>query len=202
MDWSDIGQNIKAKRKEAKMTQADLARHIGKTESSVRKYEKGLVSIPADILELIANALGTTTIDLMGIQWEDAPRIEIETAGDVNSLTLLPTKEACMLKLILLTIEEIYGPITEKNIEEHIGWIRKINDYLYVIENQHPREHEPDTFILTSWDMSDLIKASLETLSATLPILVERLKDIRPIDKVVSDITGISDLMESTRSGE
>ena len=61
-----IGMNIKKYRK-GKMTQQELADKIGKTESSIRKYEKGLVTIPLDVLNNIATTLEVKVADLMGI---------------------------------------------------------------------------------------------------------------------------------------
>lgn len=66
MDDNKIGMNIKKYRK-GKFTQQELADKIGKTESSIRKYEKGLVTIPLDVLNRIATALGVEVSDLMGI---------------------------------------------------------------------------------------------------------------------------------------
>lgn len=66
MDDNKIGMNIKKYRK-GKFTQQELANKIGKTESSIRKYEKGLVTIPLDVLNKIATALEVKVADLMGI---------------------------------------------------------------------------------------------------------------------------------------
>lgn len=62
-----IGLNIKDARKKKKMTQRELADHIGKVESSIRKYEKGEVEVPNSVLEQIASTLDTTLSDLIGI---------------------------------------------------------------------------------------------------------------------------------------
>lgn len=59
-----IGENIKKFRK-GHYTQAQLAKKINRTESSVRKYEKGLVEIPIGVLEQIADALNCTIKDLI-----------------------------------------------------------------------------------------------------------------------------------------
>ncbi len=59
-----IGENIKKFRK-GHYTQAQLAKKINRTESSVRKYEKGLVEIPIGVLEQIADALNCTIRDLI-----------------------------------------------------------------------------------------------------------------------------------------
>ena len=71
MNLSDpeIGKKIKQYRRKGKMTQQELAEKIGKTESSIRKYEKGLVTIPLDVLEKIASSLGITAFDLMGLEY-------------------------------------------------------------------------------------------------------------------------------------
>lgn len=66
LDDNKIGMNIKKYRK-GKFTQQELADKIGKTESSIRKYEKGLVTIPLDVLNRIAAALEVKVADLMGI---------------------------------------------------------------------------------------------------------------------------------------
>ena len=63
VDYKIIAQNIKLFRK-GKMTQAELGRKIGRSESSIRKYESGLVEIPNSIIEQIAKALGVDSIDL------------------------------------------------------------------------------------------------------------------------------------------
>lgn len=70
MNDVDIGNRIKHYRK-GKMTQQELALKINRTESSIRKYEKGLVTIPLDILEEIASALGVSAFDLMGYEYFD-----------------------------------------------------------------------------------------------------------------------------------
>lgn len=66
----EIGKKIKLFRK-GKMTQKELAQKIDKTESSIRKYEKGLVTIPLNVLEEIASALNVNCVDLMGFEYWD-----------------------------------------------------------------------------------------------------------------------------------
>ena len=73
MDDTQIGKTIKEYRK-GKMTQQQLADLIGKTESSIRKYEKGLVTIPLDVLEKIASVFGITAVQLIGNDYFDKTR--------------------------------------------------------------------------------------------------------------------------------
>jgi len=60
----EVGKIIKKYRKNKKLTQKQLADLISKTESSVRKYEKGLVKIPFSALCQICDILDIPTIDL------------------------------------------------------------------------------------------------------------------------------------------
>lgn len=46
IDYKKIGLKIKENRKKLKLTQKELGEKIGKTESSIQKYEKGLTQIP------------------------------------------------------------------------------------------------------------------------------------------------------------
>ncbi len=70
MDKSIVGMNIKQARKKKKMKQKELAELIGYTESSISKYEQGLVDIPNTVIGLIARALDVTPVELLGESWE------------------------------------------------------------------------------------------------------------------------------------
>lgn len=61
----DIGNRIKGARLLNKLTQQELAYKIGKTESSIRKYEKGIVDIPLGVIEELASALKMSSGDLI-----------------------------------------------------------------------------------------------------------------------------------------
>ena len=80
MNNEAVGQNIKKFRKRKNMTQKDLAVSICRTESSIRKYEKGLVEIPNSVLEQIAERLEITVKDLL--PWEDIPEIRDAVYAD------------------------------------------------------------------------------------------------------------------------
>lgn len=70
MDIKKIGLNIKEQRKTKGLTQKDLAQRINRTESSIRKYEKGLVDIPNKVINEIALALDVPISDLIDTQTE------------------------------------------------------------------------------------------------------------------------------------
>lgn len=68
-----IGDRIKSRRKHLGMSADDLGRRLGKDRSTIYRYEKGdIENLPLDILEPIAQALGTTPQYLMG--WEEVQK--------------------------------------------------------------------------------------------------------------------------------
>lgn len=69
----NIGQRIKQRRKELKMSGEELANLLGKNRSTVFRYENGEIeNLPLDVLEPIAKALQTTPQYLMG--WEEVQK--------------------------------------------------------------------------------------------------------------------------------
>lgn len=65
-----IGDRIKIRRKELKMTAEELGKRLGKDRSTIYRYENGdIENLPLDILEPIAKALNTTPKYLMG--WDE-----------------------------------------------------------------------------------------------------------------------------------
>lgn len=63
----ELYKNIKAKRKELGLTQAELASKLGYADKSmIAKIEKGAIDLPQSKIIAFANALGTTPSDLMG----------------------------------------------------------------------------------------------------------------------------------------
>ncbi len=78
LDNKTIGANIRKARKEKGMTQKELAAAISRTESSVAKYEQGLVDIPNMILSSIAAVLDVEPWELMGYDGSIRVRVSPE----------------------------------------------------------------------------------------------------------------------------
>lgn len=78
-----IGQRIRERRKELKISVDDLAKKLHKDRSTIYRYEKGdIENLPLDILSPIADALDTTPAFLMG--WENN---EEETTQKIDATT-------------------------------------------------------------------------------------------------------------------
>ena len=67
MDYKRIGAEIRRLRKMRGLKQKELGAAILRSESSIAKYEQGLVEIPPKALIAIADALGVDYADLLGI---------------------------------------------------------------------------------------------------------------------------------------
>lgn len=82
-----IGQRIKQRRKELKMSADDLGKLLGKDRSTIYRYENGdIENLPLDILEPIASALQTTPQYLMG--WQ-----KVQKKNDILSDIILKLNE-------------------------------------------------------------------------------------------------------------
>jgi transcriptional regulator with XRE-family HTH domain len=93
----DIGQRIKQRRKELKMSAEELGKRLGKDRSTIYRYEKGdIENLPLDILEPIAAVLQTTPQYLMG--WQ-----EIQKKNDILSDIILKlNKDAELLEMVAI----------------------------------------------------------------------------------------------------
>ena len=85
-------ENIKTRRKVAKMTQEELARLTGYTDrSSIARIEKGEIDLPQSKIAQVAEALGTTPGHLMGwdAEPEDLGAMAARVLADPAKLTML-----------------------------------------------------------------------------------------------------------------
>ena len=75
---------IKSAREDLKLTKRELAKRIGVHESSINKYEKGLVDIPLSKISELSRVLNVTEAYLMGWEDEQKPQgLQIPVLGPV-----------------------------------------------------------------------------------------------------------------------
>ena len=75
---------IKLAREDLKLTKRELAKRIGVHESSINKYEKGLVDIPLSKISELSRVLNVTEAYLMGWEDEQKPQgLQIPVLGNV-----------------------------------------------------------------------------------------------------------------------
>ena len=72
-----LAENIKAFRKERKMTQEQLAEALGVTVGAIHKWEKNMSTPELSLIFAMADLFGTSTDVLLGYEWRNS------TAGDM-----------------------------------------------------------------------------------------------------------------------
>lgn len=68
---SEIGRKIRQARKKVGLKQWELAKKIGVSESRISQYENGTQNPRVDTLQKIAEGLGITPVDIIGMEWFD-----------------------------------------------------------------------------------------------------------------------------------
>lgn len=69
MDYIEIGQRIRHKRKSLNLTQFELAMRVGLTESSISRYESGkIATMPTLTIKKICKVLEMDTSELLGLE--------------------------------------------------------------------------------------------------------------------------------------
>lgn len=121
IDYKKLGFFIKEKRKELNLTQKELGEKIGKTESSIRKYEKGLINIPNDVLEKLANFLGVSFFRLISPEYEKKIKNDInESYNDIYNKVVENKDEKPLYVERMIILDQI-NEILKSKIVEYIG---------------------------------------------------------------------------------
>ena len=68
IDTNNLGKKIASVRKSSSLTQSDLASRVGVTAQAVSKWERGNACPDIAILDEIANALGISLSELLGLE--------------------------------------------------------------------------------------------------------------------------------------
>lgn len=107
---SIFGSRVLQRRKQLNLSQEELALRIGVSQHQISKYERGKNNPTAEVLNALADALGTTTDWLLGrTEITDLP---IRGTGDLDDLEL---------KLIRL--------IREKPRDERMKYVDFLEDF-------------------------------------------------------------------------
>ena len=77
----NLGTNIRHFRRQAGLTQADLADKVGAKQYAIAKYEKGMHNPTPEALAKIAHALGTAVGDLYEVSSKNGLTAERKGSG-------------------------------------------------------------------------------------------------------------------------
>lgn len=112
-----IGDRIKELREEIKITQEELAKHIGSTKQTIHKYENNIVTnIPSDKIEVIAKVLNTSPAYLMG--WTES-KDRKDAKYDLSETPLYKALNKLGLG------DEAFTPDEINNIVKYVEFIKK-----------------------------------------------------------------------------
>lgn len=102
MNQSEIGKFIARRRKEKKLTQAQLAEKLNITDRAVSKWETGKSMPDSSIMLELCQILGITVNELLS--GEEVDMESVEKKADENLLALKRKDENNMTKNVLLTL--------------------------------------------------------------------------------------------------
>lgn len=112
-----IGNRIKNLRKNANLTLLDLANKVGLSEGNVQRYESGnITNVSVAILEKFANALNTTTAELMG--WEE------EQEGYYNDPEVSALAEEARTNKDLKVLFSASKNLSKENMQKALDFIK------------------------------------------------------------------------------
>lgn len=91
LNYKEIGEKIKSKRKALNLTQLELAEKIGLTESSISRYESGkIATMPTSTVNKICDVLGIEPSELLGLTPENS--FEYDLKDIISSANDLPSE--------------------------------------------------------------------------------------------------------------
>lgn len=118
-----LGEKIKNKRIEQRLTLEMLAKKVGISRQTISKYELGnITNIPSDKIEALAKALHTTPAYLMGWE-EDELRKESNTKAFEFAMS-----EGKALTPEQREFDKLYGKLLSCNLS--VEEIREISEYV------------------------------------------------------------------------
>ena len=140
MNYETIGKFIQKKRKEKGLTQKELAQKIGVTDKAVSKWERGLGCPDVSILEMLADTLETSILEILKGRNIENEIIKVTEVNDYVKETIKytrnQTKEIINKIIVFLTLS-IALLLLILNIENTINLNRK---YEYDFNNENVLE--------------------------------------------------------------
>lgn len=119
MNSIEIGLLIKKYRKEKKLTQQQLAEALNKTEGTIRKYEKGTIKVPIELLSEISKIVEVNLLHLIGSPVTVYGSVSLTGSGSLVSKGHVIKGPYSLFKDYLKAeYKNIYDEFEEKQLEE------------------------------------------------------------------------------------
>lgn len=136
MNYETIGNFIQKKRKQKGLTQKELAQKLCVTDKAVSKWERGLGCPDVSILEILANELDTSILEILKGRTIENKIIQVTEANDYVKETIKYTKnklKETVNKIIVFLTISISTLLLILNIENIISLNKK---YEYDFNNE------------------------------------------------------------------
>jgi len=136
MNYERIGKFIQEKRKEKGLTQKELAKKLNLTDKAVSKWERGLGCPDVSILEILAQELDVSVLEILKGRTIENEVIKVTEANDYIKETIKYTKDTLketVNKIITFIIISIAVLLLILNIENIIRMNKK---YTYDFDSQ------------------------------------------------------------------
>ena len=136
MNYETIGNFIQKKRKQKGLTQKELAQKLCVTDKAVSKWERGLGCPDVSILEILANELDTSILEILKGRTIENKIIQVTEANDYVKETIKYTKnklKETVNKIIVFLTISISILLLILNIENIISLNKK---YEYDFNNE------------------------------------------------------------------
>ncbi len=157
MNYEQIGKFIQKKRKEKNLTQKELAQKLNITDKAISKWERGLGCPDVSILELLANELDVSILEILKGRIIENEIIKVTEANDYIEETIKYTKQnkiettnkiitfliiSITLLLLILNIENITRmnkkyeyDFNNETVKEIKHQLNKLKNNIEIIEN-------------------------------------------------------------------
>lgn len=170
-----IGERIRERRQARGLTMEELGHKISATAAAVSRYELGQRNINIDTLQRIATALDVPFIELAGDN-------VLEVALGKNQNASLNLGEA-VEQGVLALLRQIYGNVEEREVSNEYG----ATNYYLVGTGQNK-------FVIYDGDIETITSA----MRAIIPPIIDRIKDIRPENDIISACVGEINSIQNT----
>lgn len=166
MNYEKIGEFIASRRKEKNLTQNELAKKVGVTDKAVSKWERGLGCPDVSILEMLANELDVSVLELLKGREIENEVIKVTEADDYLKESLNVSKKIIKNNLIDKISKIIFVTVVVISI---LFITLSINNYLVSKKGEHL--YLGADFTSERDSQLNIMRSNIETLKANRGIL-------------------------------
>lgn len=205
-----VGDKIRFFRNKKGITQKALADLIGKTESSIQKYECGSTEVPFSVLEKIANALDITILFLLDDEYLESASAYFEEEGDSKTSALFHNMASLNKKLATDFYSErnannglhkyddsIRVEITPETLEN----LKQVNIILEKIENGEQLTENNLQVLKNYIQRQEAARKRLKGTMQTMQEILDRLNEVGQ-EEAVKRVEELSEIPRYTKPDE